>query len=84
MLSGHLSLIELSGLRLEILKNLKYTSVMTQGKADTIVLAYYIYNLAFSDQFQLGLASAVAWIMFAMIFVMTAINFRFGSQMTNE
>ncbi len=58
--------------------------VMTQGKADTIVLAYYIYNLAFTDQFQLGLASAVAWIMFAMIFAMTLINFRFGSRLTNE
>jgi multiple sugar transport system permease protein len=58
--------------------------VMTQGKADTIVLAYYIYNIAFTDQFQLGLASAIAWIMFAMIFVMTALNFRLGSQLTNE
>lgn len=58
--------------------------VMTQGKADTIVLAYYIYNLAFTDQFQLGLASAVAWIMFAMIFGLTALNFRLGSQLTNE
>lgn len=58
--------------------------VMTQGKADTIVLAYYIYNLAFTDEFQLGLASAVAWVMFGMIFVLTALNFRLGSQMTNE
>lgn len=58
--------------------------VMTQGKADTIVLAYYIYNIAFTDQFQLGLASAIAWIMFAMIFAMTALNFRLGSQLTNE
>lgn len=58
--------------------------VMTQGKADTITLAYYIYNLAFTDQFQLGLASAVAWIMFIMIFVMTALNFRIGSQLTND
>jgi len=58
--------------------------VMTQGKADTITLAYYIYNIAFTDQFQLGLASAVAWVMFAMIFVVTALNFRLGSQLTNE
>lgn len=58
--------------------------VMTQGKADTIVLAYYIYNLAFTDEFQLGLASAVAWIMFAFIFVLTALNFRLGSQLTND
>jgi multiple sugar transport system permease protein len=58
--------------------------VMTQGKADTIVLAYYIYNIAFTDQFQLGLASAIAWIMFVMIFAMTALNFRLGSQLTND
>jgi len=32
----------------------------------------------------LGLASAVAWIMFAIIFAMTAFNFRYGSRMTNE
>lgn len=58
--------------------------VMTEGKADTIVLAYYVYNLAFRDQFQLGLASAVAWVMFAMIFALTVVNFRFGSRMTND
>lgn len=58
--------------------------VMTEGKADTIVLTYYLYNLAFTDEFRLGLASAVAWVMFAMIFAMTAFNFRFGSRLTNE
>ncbi|MDX2114641.1 MAG: sugar ABC transporter permease [Planctomycetota bacterium] len=58
--------------------------VMTQGKADTIVLAYYIYNIAFTDQFQLGLASAIAWVMFILIFAMTALNFRLGSQMTGD
>ncbi len=58
--------------------------VMTEGKADTITLTYYLYNVAFEDEFQLGLASAIAWIMFAMIFVMTALNFRVGSQMVND
>ncbi len=58
--------------------------VMTEGKADTIVLTYYLYNLAFTGDFQLGLASAVAWIMFAIIFAMTAFNFRYGSRMTND
>jgi multiple sugar transport system permease protein len=57
---------------------------MTQGNYDTVVLTYYLYNLAFNGNFQLGLASAVAWIMFAIIFAMTAFNFRFGSRMTNE
>lgn len=58
--------------------------VMTAGKAETTVLTYYLYNVAFTDQFQLGLASAIAWVMFAMIFAMTVFNFRYGSRMTNE
>lgn len=58
--------------------------VMTRGQYGTTVLAYYLYNLAFTDQFQLGLASAVAWVMFGMIFLMTLVNYRFGSQLTNE
>lgn len=58
--------------------------VMTGGKAETTVLTYYLYNVAFTDQFQLGLASAIAWVMFAMIFAMTAVNFRYGSRLTNE
>lgn len=58
--------------------------IMTEGKYDTIVLTYYQYVVAFKDRADLGLACAIAWIMFAMIFVMTAFNFRVGSQMTNE
>jgi multiple sugar transport system permease protein len=57
--------------------------VMTEGKAGTTVLSYYLYNIAFDDQFQLGLASAIAWVMFAMIFAMTVLNYRFGSRTTN-
>jgi multiple sugar transport system permease protein len=53
--------------------------VMTQGKpaGTTVTLAYYIYIKAF-EQFQLGYASAVAWILFTIIFVITLINWRFG------
>jgi ABC-type sugar transport system permease subunit len=58
--------------------------IMTEGKYDTIVLTYFQYVVAFKDRADLGLACAIAWIMFAMIFVMTAFNFRVGSQMTNE
>ena len=58
--------------------------IMTEGKYDTIVLTYYQYIVAFKDRADLGLACAIAWIMFAMIFVMTAVNFRVGSRMTNE
>ncbi|GAB4545428.1 MAG: hypothetical protein Tsb0013_03310 [Phycisphaerales bacterium] len=58
--------------------------LMTGGNYDTTVLTYYIYQLAFTDGFQLGLASAVAWVMFALIFAMTLINYRFGSGLTND
>ena len=58
--------------------------IMTGGLYDTTVLTYYIYNLAFTDTFDLGKASAVAWVMFAIIFTMTVVNYRFGSRLTNE
>ncbi|MBL0926332.1 MAG: sugar ABC transporter permease [Phycisphaerales bacterium] len=58
--------------------------VMTGGAAETRVLAFYLYERAFKGTFELGLASAIAWVMFAMIFAMTIVNFRLGSQMTND
>jgi multiple sugar transport system permease protein len=58
--------------------------VMTEGKADTITLSYYLYNVGFTDRFELGLACAIAWVMFAMIFVLTLFNFRVGNQLTND
>jgi multiple sugar transport system permease protein len=58
--------------------------IMTEGKYDTVVLTYYQYEVAFKDRAELGLASAIGWIMFAMIFVMTLLNFRLGSRLTNE
>ncbi len=57
---------------------------MTGGKYGTEVLTYYLYKLAFTDEFQLGLASAVAWVMFGMIFLMTLMNYRFGNRMVND
>ena len=50
--------------------------VMTGGAADTRVLAYYIWETAFKGDFSLGLASAMAWILFAIILVLTLITFR--------
>jgi multiple sugar transport system permease protein len=59
--------------------------VMTNGgpAGSTTTLAYYLYQRGFMD-FQLGLASAVAWTMFAVIFVLTIINWRFGNKMVND
>ena len=49
----------------------------------TTTLAYFVYNEGFETG-RLGYASAVAWIMFAMIFSLTMINYRFGSKYVNE
>ncbi len=53
--------------------------VMTQGgpAESTVTLGYYIYIKGF-EEYQLGYASAIAWIMFLLIFVMTLINWKFG------
>ena len=51
---------------------------MTQGGPGraTNVLTYYIYRRAFLDDPQLGYASAIAYVLFAIILVITLIQFR--------
>jgi len=53
--------------------------VMTMGgpAGTTTTLAYYIYTKAF-EEFQIGYASALSWILFSVIFVVTLINWRVG------
>jgi multiple sugar transport system permease protein len=53
--------------------------VMTNGgpAESTVTLGYYIYMKGF-EEYQLGYASAVAWVMFILIFAMTLINWKFG------
>ncbi|MER3473136.1 MAG: sugar ABC transporter permease [Armatimonadota bacterium] len=53
--------------------------VMTGGgpAGTTTTLTYYIYTKAF-EEFQIGYASAISWILFAIIFVVTLVNWRFG------
>jgi multiple sugar transport system permease protein len=55
--------------------------VMTGGgpAGTTTTLSYYIYTKAF-EEFQMGYASAVAWVLFAIIFVVTVINWKFGNK----
>jgi len=57
--------------------------VMTQGgpAESTITLGYYIYIKGF-EEFQLGYASAIAWVLFVIIFAMTLLNWRFGKAYT--
>lgn len=53
--------------------------VMTGGQYETTTLSYYIFNKGFQE-LDLGYGAATAWILFAMIFIATAINWRFGKE----
>ncbi len=56
-------------------------SVITQGGpgTSTLVLAYYIYQNAFQF-YNMGYASAIAWMLFVAIFAITAVQWRFGNR----
>ena len=49
----------------------------------TTTLTYYVYQEGF-ESLRFGYASAVAWVMFAMIFTLTIFNYKFGSRYINE
>ena len=53
--------------------------VMTSGgpAGSTTTLSYYIYNKAFQD-LDMGYASAISWVLFLIVFVATALNWKFG------
>lgn len=53
--------------------------VMTGGgpAGSTTALSYYIYNKMFQD-LDMGYAAAISWVLFAFIFLATALNWRFG------
>ena len=58
--------------------------VMTLGgpAGTTTTLSYYIYVKAF-EEFQIGYASSIAWVLFLVIFAITLLNWRFGSRYVN-
>lgn len=58
--------------------------VMTAGgpAGTTTTLSYYIYIKAF-EEFEIGFASAVSWILFVVIFAVTIVNWKFGSKEIN-
>lgn len=55
--------------------------VMTAGgpAGTTMTMSYYIYTKAF-EEFQVGYASAVSWVLFAIIFAVTLVNWKFGNK----
>ncbi len=55
--------------------------VMTSGgpAGTTTTLAYHIYQKAF-EQYQVGYASAVSWALFALVFAVTLVNWKFGNR----
>jgi len=57
--------------------------VLTAGgpAGTTTTLSYYIYTKAF-EEFQIGYASAVSWVLFIMIFAFTLVYWRFGGSET--
>jgi len=59
--------------------------VMTGGgpAGTTKTLAYYIFEKAFKET-QMGYASAVAWVLFLIIFGVTLLNWKFGSRELND
>ena len=58
--------------------------VMTNGgpAGTTTTMAYYIYQNAF-EQYRIGYASAVSWILFAIVLGFTLLNWRFGNKGEN-
>ena len=55
--------------------------VMTNGgpAGTTTTIAYQIYSHAF-ERFQIGYASAISWVLFAIIFGVTLLNWKFGQR----
>lgn len=49
----------------------------------TTTLSYFIFIEGFETG-RLGYASAIAWILFALVFALSLVNFRFGNRNTND
>jgi multiple sugar transport system permease protein len=59
--------------------------VMTMGgpAGSTTTLSYFIYIEGFETG-RLGYASAAAWVLFALVFILSLLNFRFGNRHAND
>jgi ABC-type sugar transport system permease subunit len=59
--------------------------IMTQGGPanSTLTIVYYLYQKGF-QRFQMGYGASLAWIVFALIFIVTIIQFRLSSRWVYE
>jgi multiple sugar transport system permease protein len=60
--------------------------MMTGGgpAGSTTTLSYYIFNTAYSGRLLMGYGCAIAWVLFAMVFVVTLFNWRYGGRSATE
>ncbi|MBV9463561.1 MAG: sugar ABC transporter permease [Verrucomicrobiae bacterium] len=58
--------------------------VMTQGgpAGATTTITYYIYDQAFRN-FEMGYASAISWVLFALVFGVTLINYKLAGKLVH-
>jgi multiple sugar transport system permease protein len=58
---------------------------MTQGGPanSTLTIVYYLYQKGF-QRFQMGYGAALAWLVFAMIFIITQTQFRISDRLVFE
>ncbi len=58
--------------------------IMTGGgpAGSTTTLSYYIYNNAYA-WFKMGYAASIAWVLFALVFVVTLFNWKFGGKVVH-
>ncbi|MEI6916108.1 MAG: sugar ABC transporter permease [Armatimonadota bacterium] len=59
-------------------------NVMTQGgpAGSTTTIEYYLFNIAFT-RFLMGYASAIAWVLFVVILILTLITWRLGGKVVH-
>jgi multiple sugar transport system permease protein len=59
--------------------------IMTQGGPanSTLTIVYYLYQKGF-QRFQMGYGASLAWIVFALIFIVTLVQFRFSNRWVFE
>ena len=56
--------------------------IMTQGGHGTTTVGYAIYNQAF-NLLEMGRAAALSWVLFAIVFVVTMLNWKYGGKVVH-